>query len=487
MAMTVTLINPPLIHRTGDPYSSIPFMPTGILYLAGYLEKKGFSVSILDGFGIAPKRLFQINDKLSGFGLTENELLDLLPGPGLFGISIHSGMSHTFSLRLASAIKKRYPGSVLVAGGNHASVVPEKFLEGNFDFVCIGEGEYPLEALAAYYRDGIGMPESIPGLRGKNFFCPPAPLEENLDNYGFAALHLLPLENYWSLSMQHAPVQGRFMVLTTSRGCIYNCRFCTTPKVWQRKWRTRSAVHVVDEIEQAVNRYKITDVIIQDELFGCRKEHARELAEEIIRRNLKIRLSTPSGVKEETLDTETIHSLYCAGLRYLVFAPESGSRRVLQAMNKPVDYDKLRQLIIYSKQLGIRVNCVFIIGFKDENEADRALTRSLVLELTRLGVDEISLFIWSPLPGSASFTSETGWTQYEELNWTPTWRRDYPELKRFRNRLYRDWTLAKVRYQFTGCVRSLWNIVRGHYELKMEMAVRRVLDSWLPDYLRHKR
>lgn len=479
MGFKVTLINPALVHLTGDPYSSIPYMPTGLLYLAGYLEKKGIPVSILDGFGLAPRRSFTIDGQLSGMGLTETEIVERLDDAPLIGIGVHSGMSHEYVLRLALAIRKKYPGSVLIAGGNQASVVPGPFIEGGFDYVCVGEGEYPLEALACCLRDGQGDPRAIPGLTGAGFAVPQAPFEEDLDRFGFAALHLLPLENYWALAMQHAPVQGRFMVVTTSRGCVYNCRFCTTPRVLGRRWRTRSAGNVADEIEQAVARYGVTDVIIQDELFGCRREQAVAFAEEILRRNLRIRFSLPSGVKVETMDEAAMEALYRAGLRYLVFAPESGSERVLKNMNKPMDFDKLRRLIVFAKRLGIRLNCVFVLGFEDENAADRELTRKLALEVTRMGVEEISLFIWSPLPGADAFESETGWTRYEELNWTPRWRRDYAILKSFRNRLYLQWALTKLLYQFPGCLRSAVNILRGRYELKMEMAAGRVLRTWL--------
>ncbi len=479
MGARITLINPPLVHLTGDLYSSIPFMPTGLLYLAGYLEKCGHEVALLDGFGLAPRRVFPIDDALSGFGLTEAEITARLEPSPLVGVGVHSGMSHEFALRLARAVRERFPEAVLVAGGAQASVAPEAFLAGAFDYVCVGEGEYPLEALARSILKGQGCPRKIPGLQGRDFKNPPGPFEENLDRFGFAALHLLPLEQYWNLSMQHAPVQGRFMVMTTSRGCIYNCRFCSTPKLWGRRWRSRSATHVADEIEQAVAKYNITDVIIQDELFGCRRDQARAFAEELIRRKIEVRLSIPSGVKVETFDEDTLVLLHQAGLRYLVFAPESGSARVLKAMNKPMDFEKLFRLIGSARSLGIRLNCVFVLGFEDEDDQDRKLTRALALKLTRMGVDELSLFIWSPLPGADAFHSDQGWRRYEELNWTPRWRRDYGKIKRFRDRLYLEWALTKALFQPLGCLRTGFNILRGRNELKMEMAVRRLLWRWL--------
>ncbi len=479
MDFKVTLINPPLVYNAGDAYGSIPFMPTGLLYLAGYLESNGVDVSIIDGFGLSPRQFYQIDSKLIGNGLREEEIAERLDGEKLVGISVHSGMSHSIALRLAQTIKKRLPSVTLVAGGSQASVVYKDFLEGGFDYVCIGEGENSLFALVKYLRDGQGSLSSIPGLAYHGMAPSPCVFEEDLDHFAFGALQMLPLHIYWSFGMQHAPTQGKFMVITTSRGCIYNCRFCTTPKLHGRKWRTRSAKNIVDEIQSAVESYGIEDVIIQDELFGFRKESARDFAYEIINRNLKIRISLPSGMKVETTDEETLALLRQAGLHYLVFAPESGSKRVLKKMNKPMNFEKLFRLVSFAGDIGIKVGCFFVIGFEDENDEDRRMTKDLVVKLTKLGVDEVSLFIWSPLPGAAAFESETGWSRYEDLNWSPTWRKDYNKLNKFRNKLYKRWLLTKVFYHPVNSMRLAFNVFTGRFQLKSEMAFHRVLRSYL--------
>lgn len=477
--MNVTLINPPLVHITGDPFGTIPFMPTGVLYLAGYLKSNGIDVSLIDAFGSAPKRTYRIDDSLSATGLTEDEIVSQVKDADLVGISVHSGMSHSFSLRLAEKIRDKMPEVVLVAGGNHASVVYDELIEGGFDYVCVGEGEDMLLDLAKNLRDGTGDPKSIPGLAYKDGATLPGRMETDLDKFGFAALELLPLDNYWSLNMQHAPVRGRYMVVTTSRGCIYNCRFCTTPKLLGRKWRHRSPTHVVDEIQHGVDRFGIEHVIVQDELFGCRNDVGQAIAREIIRRNLHVHISLPSGVKVETIDEQSISLLKQAGLEYMVFAPESGSRRVLDNMNKPMNFDKLFTLVAHAKSIGIRLSCVFVLGFEDETDDDRELTGRLITKLTKIGVDEVSLFIWSPLPGSDSFESETGWTRYEELNWSPSWRRDYRRLARWRKRLYTRWFFTKLTRHPFSLFRSAVNVITGRYELKSEMALRRVISSKL--------
>ncbi len=472
----VNLINLPIIHLTGDPYGSIPFIHAGLAYLAGYLRSNGIDVSIIDGYGLDPAREYRIDDSLSAFGLTEDEIIARIPGsPTLIGITVHSGMSHSFAMRLAQRIKDRFPACILIAGGHHASVLYQDFLDNGFDYVCIGEGEQPLLGLVQYLQKGEGQLEHIDGLAWQGHEPTPQVFEKDLDKLGFAALDLFPLEQYWALRMSHAPVRGPYMVLTASRGCPYACRFCTTPALLRRQWRKRSPGHVADEIENAVKTLGIEDVIIQDEAFGVIRENALGIAHEIQRRQLPIRLFLPSGVKIERLDEEVLTELRKAGLVHMCLAPESGSARVLKKMNKPLDFDYMFKMVACARRLGIRMSAFFVLGFEDEDDADRAQTEALVAKLTRMGVDEVSLFIWTPLPGADAFTREGGWTRYEDLNWTPTWRKDYPELSRFRNRLYRKWAMTKILFYPLDSLRLALHVLTGRYELKSEMALRRVL------------
>jgi radical SAM superfamily enzyme YgiQ (UPF0313 family) len=270
------------------------------------------------------------------------------------------------------------------------------------------------------------------------------------------------------------------MVVTTSRGCPYNCRFCTTPLLQGRKWRSRSPKHIVDEIDNAVHKFGIEDVLIQDEVFGVHKKIVLGITKEIIDRGLRLRLYLPSGSKAETFDEEMLTELRKAGLQHICLAPESGSPRVLEKMKKPMDFNKLMQIVSLSRKIGIRMIANFVIGFEDENDDDRRMTWDLVLKLTKLGVHEVSLFIWSPLPGADAFESETGWTRYEDLNWSPRWRSNYCQLNRFRKKLYMRWFLTKILYHPIDLIRSAWNVLTGCYELKSEMAVRRLMQHYLP-------
>ncbi len=475
MGFKICLINLPIVHRTGDPFGDIPYMPTGAMYIAGYLRTHDFDVSILDGFGLAPTRYYRIDDQLSAVGLTEDEILARLGDVQLVGISVHAGMSHQFALRLAHQIRAARPGVTLIAGGHHPSAVYQEFLDDGFDYVAIGEGEKTLLHLAQSLRDGVEDLTRIPGLAFSGNTPIPSAMETDLDSLGFAAADLLPLERYWALRMSHAPVRGPYISITTSRGCPFDCRFCTTPRLLGRQWRTRSPRHVADEIELFVRQYGVEDIIIQDEAFCTRKGIASDLAKEIVARNLKVRLHLPSGVRLDSMDEDTLTALRAAGLVYMCFAPESGSERVRARMGKPMDTARLLRLTTHARQLGVRMGAFFILGFDNEDENDLRMTRDLIVLLTKRGLDEVSLFIWTPLPGAESFKKEIGWTRYEDLNWSPVWRKDYPRLERARRRLYARWLLTKILCHPLELCGSLVRTITGHCALKSEMAFRRFL------------
>lgn len=517
----VVLIQPAIVHRKGDIFGNIPFMPTGITYLAGYVRSQGFPIRIIDGFGLSPartyafkppplpvrpaptahgtgKRLPLVGDRtkreppataaaathetlvdLCATGLTPAEIVARLDGEQVIGIAIHASMSHSMGITIANEVRKRYPKCTLVAGGHHASETSDELLAAGFDYVVLGEGERPFLALLRYLRDGVGDLSEIDGLAYGNVRRPQVHFEKELDQFGHAAHDLLPLENYWRLGMSHAPVRGRYVALTTSRGCPYNCRFCTTPKMLGRRWRTRTAAHVVDEIEHAMKTFGATDFIIQDEIFVVVKKAALAFAEEVLARKLSIRFYLPSGVKVECVDKNLLTQLRKAGLQYISLAPESGSQRVLKRMDKPLNVPHLLDLVEHAHAIGLRMGAFFIIGFEDENDDDRRMTKALIRDLIKRGVDDVSLFIWSPLPGADAFGYESGWTDYEQLNWSPTWRKDYAVYARFRAEMLLFWLACRLRYRPREMLRSLLNVGSKQYALKSEMAMRRSVESLL--------
>ena len=150
----VVLINLPLVAIRNDPYSSIPSIPLGLVYLSTYLKEQGHSIRILDAFGMAPKNIWRYDTLHDVFGLQIEEIVNLLGVKNLLiGISVHSGMQHFLAVNLIKAIKNNFSLPVIV-GGHHTTSVGEQFLSVGADAVVLGEGELPLNELIKRVKNG---------------------------------------------------------------------------------------------------------------------------------------------------------------------------------------------------------------------------------------------------------------------------------------------------------------------------------------------
>jgi radical SAM superfamily enzyme YgiQ (UPF0313 family) len=232
----------------------------------------------------------------------------------------------------------------------------------------------------------------------------------------------------------------------------------------------RSAKNVVDEIEYSVSTYNVSEFHIEDVDPTISDKRIREICREILDRKLNIIWKLVSGTKVETIrDEETIDLMAQAGCRYISISPESGSPNVLKLMDKPFNLSHAEHLAAHMSRAGIRLQVCFVLGFPGETEQDLQMTWDLVYRLTRKGVDEIVLFIITPVPGSEIYESYRGFESLSELNFTPTWREDYEQLNRFRLSLYRHFLLWKLMYHPLKVLRQSLNFVLRRFETKMEM------------------
>ena len=478
--MHVTLISPGLIHQKGDPFGGIPAMPSGLAYLAGWLRHKDIEVTLIDAYGDAPLKAASFREKYVVRGLSLDEIIAQIPAEtNLVGVGVHSGSQHHRSLEVINAVKERL-GLPVVVGGHHPTVLYREFLQKGADYVILNEGEIGLEKLCYALQGEIPF-EQVPGLAWRGGGPNPQELISDLDIIPFPANELLPLDNYWKLGLGHGPVNGDrpHVFMISSRGCPYGCRFCTTPGISKRKWRPRSAENIVDEFEYWAKNHKVTDFHFQDENFAVDKKRVKEMCRIVKDRGLDIRITLPSGIKVDTIDEETVIELESAGCRYICLAPESGSQRVLKLMNKPLDYEHLLRILKLCDKINVKTGSFFIIGFPGENDDDRRQTMDLLTRMTRAGGDDFSIFIMSPLPGAAAWEVSGGpereWVDYEQLCWSPRWRKDYKMLNKWRRRMYYRYLFTKIFFQPFKVMKHAWNILRGKFETKGEMTVSRML------------
>lgn len=487
--MNIALINPNLVMQRNDPFTTgIVYMPITLAYLAASLREADHKVSVIDAYAAAPRQS-RVEGKFVLFGLKVSQILEQLPEEldvaFVYAINL---TNHISTVAIAHELKQARPKtSVVVVENTQAvtayalSLVAAEFYAVGADYVLTGESEKRALRLLDALKNRAGETEvqEIDGLGSPEFYNPPIDVltDENLDKLPFPAWDLFPLENYWSLHFAHGPLSARqYLPILTSRGCPYPCGFCVVPATNNQKWRPRSANNVVDEIEHFGKTLGVYEFHIEDLDPTISDPRIREICSEIIRRDLKVTWKIAAGTKVETLrDEETIDMMSKAGCRYISISPETGSPRLLKLMRKPFNLEHAVRIVKRMNLAGIRSQACFVLGYPGETEEDLQMTWNLVRDLTRVGVDEVALFIITPVPGSAIHEQFSGYNSLSELNFSPTWRVDYEPLNRFRVRLYARFLWWKLRYHPLKLLSQPFNFLRRRFETKMEMVPYRAL------------
>lgn len=399
--MKILLVRPPAVAFKYQP-DIILNEPLGILYLAGYLKKYHKNVAVIDG--LAGGEAFQRGD-FYGLGLSYDKLAEEVRehAPDIVGISHMYSFYSQGVYDTAKIIKDINRNIFIVCGGTAAGVSSQELLQGgNINMVVSGEGEQVLLGLVERMETGgslFDLPGTVLKVGGEIKVNPPQPFLADLNVLPFPARELLDMSKYYNdrYSLVHGMRYPR-LSMVTSRGCPFNCVFCSIHSVWRHKYRARSAENVVDEIEFLYNQLGIKEIIFYDDNMTFDKRRINQICSEIKRRKIDIRWSVPNGVAIWTLDKETIRNMKSAGCFKITFGLESGSLATLKFIHKDfLDFAKAKELIRFSNNIGLWTVSSFIIGLPFEKKEDLELTLSFAIASD---VDAASFYCAMPLPGT---------------------------------------------------------------------------------------
>lgn len=449
-------------------------MPIGLAYLASTLRRDR-AVDVLDVFGEAPTTARRDGDFVF-LGLSDAEVLAHLDrsDPEVIVVYANQVANHEAILHLIRLARARFASVPILVIENTQAVTAYSVAELEGEFLTAGassviDGE-PETKITSFLGSGSASVAPIEVTKRGQI--------ADLDSLDFPAWDLLPVANYWGLGFGHGPVSSdRYLPILTSRGCPYPCKFCVVPKTNERRWRARSAINVVDEMEFMVRTFGVTEFHLEDLNPTIKDKRMREIAEEILRRDLSITWKIVAGTKIETIkSTDTLDLLARSGLRYLSMSPESGSERLLKEIGKPFDQKHALEMVRASRRLGVRTQACFVLGYPGETREDVRLSKRLLRRLSVAGIDEVALFIASPIPGSEIADVFRG--QYDsasELTFSPMWRADYRALQRTRMRMYLAFLAIKFIRRPHCLIRQASNFLRRRFETKMEMVPYRAL------------
>jgi len=405
----ITLIRPPAVSSR-HAYSVGIVPPLGPAYVAAALEAAGHEVVVIDALGEAPlARHPSAHPMLVAHGLTIAEIVARIPSDvqGI-GVSVMFSQQWPHVAAILRAVRVAFPCLPIFLGGEHANASWEYLLEKcpEVTLCVLGEGEETAVDIAAWIA-GQGSLENIPGIafrrNGLAHRNPPRHRVRDVDQIRRPAWHLFPLESYLSRGYGHGVNIGRSMPMLATRGCPYQCTFCSSPGMWTTRYYVRSVSSVIDEIGDYVDRYGISNVDFEDLTAIIKRDWILAFCAELERRGLRITYQLPSGTRSETLDAEVLAALARSGCRNLTYAPESGSQRTLKYIKKKVHPERVLASMRIAKELGVNIKANLMIGFPDERRRDLLYTMRFGLQAAWMGVDDIPLFPFSPYPGTSLY------------------------------------------------------------------------------------
>ena len=344
-----------------------PHPPLGLLYLSSHLKAKGFDVGVFDG---TFRRLEDFADCLKRLR------------PPVVGLAVNM-MTKRNALRMIAMAREA--GARVVVGGPDPPHYAEEYLRAGADVVVIGEGEQTLEELLPILQSGAleqlagisgiaflnGRPEGQPRLWGPASAGPvvsrtPArPLLPDLDRQPFPDRQALDIDAYmqaWRGRHGFAPVS-----LITARGCPYTCAWCSR-SVFGTTHRRRSPENVADEVEDIVARYHPDRLWYADDVFAIHRGWTLAYATVLEKRRLRLPFECIS--RAERIDEDVADALVSLGCWRVWIGAESGSQRILDAMQRRVTLDRVVRASALLRRRGIQVGMFIMLGYEGERDQD---------------------------------------------------------------------------------------------------------------------
>ncbi len=379
--MKILLANPKSLNAF-ESFGMV-FPPLGLLYVAAAAEKAGFTVGVED-FCVS-------RHKPSGFNFRDYDVVGV------------TSDTRRFPGALEIARRAKRQGCTVVMGGPHPACVDEDILSsGSADFIVKGEGEITFPDLLETIRRGDD-PSHVKGIsylvHGHVARTAPRELVEDLDGLPLPARHLVDIGTYKRFGLKYGG-ERPITLLSTSRGCPNACDFCTTPQLHGRRWRARTPVSVVAEIEHLYNDYGYRAIAFSDDNFTASPRRAREICRLLIDKRLDIwwwSLSTTTAL----LRNEDMVSLMArAGAKTIYIGIESADPETLKAFNKKASADTSSEAVALLKRNKIEIFASYILGGLNE---DAGAILKTIRFARSLDTSIAQFSILTPYPGTVLF------------------------------------------------------------------------------------
>ena len=385
-------------HRRKDKALAFPIY---LAYTSSLLKQNKFEVYAID----AVEKEFSIQRFI-------DEIRKINPSFILLEVSTPS---IEYDLETTQEIKKNLPNTVIALCGPHATYFHKDILEKYkfIDIIIRNEFEYTTLNLCKSLKDKHKLNE-VDGIsfreKNKIIINKDADLIKNLDDLPLPDRESFKIENY-----QQAFYCGKKTALMiSSKGCPYQCSFCIWPQVLNgHKHRTRSVKSVVNEIEYLIKNYNVDEIFFDDDTFAISKERIEEFCNEILKRNIKIPWVCMGRVN--IINQEIIQLMKKAGCTQIFYGFESGSDKILKAVNKGITKEEMINAVRLTQKDGLVASGSFMFGLPDE---DKETVKETINFAKKLHADFVQFTLAAPFPGTKFYEEAKSLDLLEIKSWS---------------------------------------------------------------------
>lgn len=406
-----------------------PYPPLGILYISAYLQQNGMPNSIYD-------TTFSTKLDWQKFLLAERPQVVALYTNLMTKLNIIETMRF---------IRRELPQCIIVVGGPDVTHNIANYLQAGAHFVVFGEGEETMLELAQNLQKNNCqlLPAELAAIAGLAYTDEQGGVHKNTVRTKIKLLDSLPMPNREGIDMfKYLEVWKKHhgqstMSVSTQRGCPYTCRWCSTA-VYGQSYRRRSPQVVADELEYLQARYQPDSIWFVDDVFTVSHKWLAAFRDELVRRNLVIPFECIT--RADRLDESVIAILKEAGAFRIWIGAESGSQRIIDAMDRRVEVNHVRNMIIKARELGIQAGTFIMFGYPGETEADIEET---LHHLKTANPDVFTITVAYPIKGTGLYEEVEHASNATLLDWEATTDRQI-DFKRTYSRQYYDYAMRYV-------------------------------------------
>ncbi len=334
-----------------------PYVPLGILYISAYLEQKGVDNTVFDSTFHQPEDL-------------QNHVIE--HKPDYIGIYVNL-MTKVNVIKIIAFIRaqKALAHTKIILGGPEVRNHAENFLKKGAHFIVLGEGEETFYELIQSLKKNNDL--SIADVNGICYLDDNGILHKNAERNKIKDIDILPIPNrkkvnlhlYLDAWKKH---HGKNAIsISTMRGCPYTCKWCSRA-VYGLSYRRRSAKKVVEEIKYIQQEYNPDTLWFVDDVFTVSHKWLEEFAKEIHTQNVTVQFECIT--RADRLNAEAFQLLKDSGCFRVWIGAESGSQKIIDAMDRRVDVNEVRKMIQMAKTFGIEAGTFIMLGYPGETETD---------------------------------------------------------------------------------------------------------------------